>query len=268
MSEEKNKWMHLFPKAPKDEEYGREVDSIQKARKKAAALWSAANQLQGRYWVKELSYQNQMEQIRKYFDRDGRGIFYLLQQLGRCCFNDEPRQAEAAEEYLVYLLDSLLSVWDDMEMKLHIRPEVSELESPRKEGYSGKILLDYLDIVLQAVEQINSDMDRTQYPAANYKFYEKLWLMMGPYMQELRKSKGETKGKLRESARIWYGQVTKSLNCCGLRILFYEEAGEEERRQWFVVKEGAENVPAVIRTAESGAGCYEYSLGSFPKREV
>lgn len=235
-------------------------DAFKKTQDRAEEVWRQRRASYEEQLGEQESYCNRMAQVNKAFSRDGGGFFYLLQQLGSFCIpQDGLPDKEGRQIIIENLMGQIKRAAGELDGKLALGQEEwawEEEDIPDIDGNPCKKTLRYLD----AIEEMEKELKKRGRRGKLSRHYEILWERTKFFLMNPEMAGGF--GEPEEQMRCWYGCMQKLLDSCGVRIVFYQDADEEEKAKWFAqAGEKAEEKPAIVGTKDSGTGEYVFCVG-------
>ena len=230
-------------------------------------LWERSDELHKKIFLSINRDRRLLEQLQKCFTAEGSGIFYLLQQLGVCCFNMNDFWEEDRENRRRYLLEQLerTSAAVSAAFAAYSEDDGTEWENgllrPDKKGQNSKIITEYIDILSRSVEEELKGIGQQRVQKRKLDFYCRLWYGTELLLKEAASEDGRK--KTMEETTGWYRRMKRLLEEFGVKILFYEEADAAQRMEYFNTEYDGEHMPAVFSVQSRGNETFAPLYGTY-----
>lgn len=179
---------------------------------------------------------------------------------------NKQRSTELLRYYLEEMVKQRNKIVQQIKQKYqevnHLDPE--KIEPILKEPESSKKSLEIANFYLKEINDILDEMKSYQIQTGGENFtkratfYERLWFGLQLYLKEAERLLELEDEKLVKQTTSWCEKVRMLLECLGVRILFYDEASDEDLKKYFR-KIGENYSPAMFSTELD----YIYTMGSF-----
>lgn len=230
-------------------------------------LWERSDELHKKIFLSINRDRRLLEHLQKCFTAEGGGIFYLLQQLGVCCFNMNDFREEDRENRRRYLLEQLArtSAAVQAAFAAYSEDDGTEWENvllrPDKKGQNSKIITEYIDILLRSAEEELKGIGQQTVQKRKLDFYCRLWYGTELLLKEAASEEGRK--KTMEETAGWYRRMKRLLEEYGVKILFYGEADAAQRMEYFNTEYDGEHMPAVISAQTCGNETFAPLYGTY-----